>query len=124
MHGRKNSGVTVTIVREKKEQNLTLTLPERNQSEVLDESFEVPEIDAETTIDLTDAESEVARIGPEIQLALRQIKPDIEGATRVIRIQQQELKKEMRKLEQELRNEDIQIHKSRQRKFRLPQADI
>jgi serine protease Do len=124
MHGRKSSGVNVTIVREKKEQNLTLALPDRNQSEVLDESFEVPEIDAETMIDLTEAESEVARVGPEVQMALRQIKPDLDGAAREIRNQQQELKKEMRKLERELRNEEIQIQKGRQRESRQPQADI
>ena len=45
MHGRKGSTVTVSIIREKKEQNLTLTVPDRNQSELLDmdETFEVPD---------------------------------------------------------------------------------
>ena len=36
MHGRKNNTVTVSIIREKKEQNLTLTVPDRNQSELLE----------------------------------------------------------------------------------------
>ena len=44
MHGRKSTTVTVSIIREKKEQNLTLTVPERNQSEILDmdETLEAP----------------------------------------------------------------------------------
>src|SRR6266481_1669302 len=46
MHGRKSSTVSVSIIRERKEQNLTLALPERNQSEILNESFEAPEVDA------------------------------------------------------------------------------
>ena len=55
VHGRKDSTVNVTIIRDKKEQTLTLALPERNQSELLDESFEAPEVDEETVIDLSDA---------------------------------------------------------------------
>ncbi len=39
IHGRKNNSVNVSIIRDKKEQNLTLTVPERNQSQMLDESF-------------------------------------------------------------------------------------
>jgi serine protease Do len=129
MHGRKNGTVSVSIIREKKEQTLTLALPERNQSEVLDESFEVPEVDAETVIDLSDAESEVARVMPEMEQTLIEIKPDIEEATREIRNHQQELKKEMRELQRELRDEEIQIHKNyiQKNKTRVlwqPQADI
>jgi serine protease Do len=129
MHGRKNGTVSVSIIREKKEQTLTLALPERNQSEVLDESFEVPEVDAETVIDLSDAESEVARVMPEMEQTLIEIKPDIEEATREIRNHQQELKKEMRELQRELRDEEIQIHKNHIQKNKTrvlwqPQADI
>src|SRR6266851_5513644 len=129
MHGRKSSTVNVSIIREKKEQNLTLALPERNQSEVLDESLEVPEVDAETEIDLSDAQSEVARVMPELEQTVIEIKPDIEEATREIRNHQQELKKEMRELQRELRDEGIQIQKNHMQKNKTrvpwrPQADI
>ena len=129
MHGRKNSTVNVSIIREKKEQTLTLALPERNQSELLDESFEVPEVDAETVIDLSEAESEVARVMPEMEQALIEVKPDIEEATREIRNHQQELKKEMRELQRELRDEEIQmqknhIQKNKTRVLWQPEADI
>jgi membrane-associated protease RseP (regulator of RpoE activity) len=132
IHGRKNSTVSVSIIREKKEQTLTLALPERNQSELLDESFEAPEVDAETVIDLGepgDAESEVARIMPEMEQTLIEVKPDIEEATRAIRNHQQELKKEMRELQRELRDEEIQMQKNhiQKKKARVlwqPEADI
>ena len=46
--------VTVGVIREKREQNLTLPLPERKDSGgLLEESFEAPEFDAETRVDLT-----------------------------------------------------------------------
>ncbi len=67
LRGRKNNSVNVSIIRDSKEQTVTLALPDHSQSEVLDESFELPEIDAETQFDLTDAQAEVARIGPEMQ---------------------------------------------------------
>lgn len=129
MHGRKSSTVTVSIIREKKEQTLTLALPERNQSEVLDESFEIPEIDAETAIDVSEAQSEVARIMPELEQMVVEIKPDLEEATREIRNHQQELKKEMRELQRQLRDEEIQmqknhIQKNKTRVLWRPQADI
>jgi serine protease Do len=129
MHGRKSSTLEVSIIREKREQTLTLALPERNQSEVMEESFEAPEIDAETEIDLSQVQPEVARIMPEMEEALAQIKPDVEEATREIRNHREELKKEMRELQRELREEEIQIRKNHIQKNKTrvmwhSQADI
>jgi serine protease Do len=129
MHGRKSSSVSVGIIREKKEQTLTLALPERNQSEVLEESFEVPAIDAEVGINLSETQSEVARIMPEIEQTLVKIKPDMEEATRQIRSHQQELKREMRELQREIGHEEIRIQKNHIQKNKTrvlwrPQADI
>ena len=114
LHSRKNSAVTVGIIREKKEQNLSLPLPERNQSEVLnesleDESLEGPEVDGRTVIDLDQARSEMARIRPEIERAVRDMRPGAENATREIRTHQQEWKREMRELQRELREAESQL---------------
>ncbi len=126
LHGRKNTALNVSIIREKKEQNLRLPLPERNQSEVLDESLEVPDIDAETEIDLTGLQSEIAGIGPEMKTTLVRIQPEIERVTEEIRSHQRELKKQMRDLERELRNEEIRMekHKKQDLKIWQPPADI
>ena len=121
MHGRKSSTVNVSIIREKKEQTLTLALPERNQSKVLDESYEVPEVDAETVI--SDARSELARVAPEMETVL-EIRPDLEGAKRDLRAQQQELKKAMRELQRKLLDEETQIQKNIKHGLWRPQADI
>src|ERR1700686_4113070 len=80
LRGRKNNAINVSIIRDKREQSLTLSLPERNQSQTLDESFEAPEIDAETVIDLSQVQSQIARVKPEIERAVRQIGPEVEEA--------------------------------------------
>src|SRR6202022_4656158 len=104
VRGRKNSTVNVSIIREKKEQNLTLALPERNQSQLLEESLEEPGLDedAETVIDLGEAQSEIALIRPEVERAVREIrviKPSFAEAARELRNHQKELNQEMRELE-------------------------
>jgi serine protease Do len=131
MHGRKSSTVTVSIIREKKEQNLTLTVPERNQSELLDtdETLEAPEVDAETVIDLSDVQSEMAHVRPEIERAVREVeraRPDIEEATRELRSHQEALKQEMRELEQQLKDQELEMQREENRKVVpwQPEADI
>ena len=82
---RSDNIASVTVIRDKKEQNLTLTLPERKQSGTLEESLDVPEIDAETRIAMRDAQVEIAQVQPQIEIATREIeriRPEIERATR------------------------------------------
>src|ERR1700730_2300786 len=131
MHGRKGSAVTVSIIREKKEQNLTLTVPERNQSELLDtdETLEAPDVDAETVIDLNDVQSEIARVRPEVERAVREIqrmRPSVEEATRELRNHKQELQQEMRELERELRDREREMQREENQKVTpsQPEADI
>ncbi len=57
LHGRKDNTANVSIIRDKKEQTLTLTLPDRKQSDRFEESLDIPEIDAETRIDLSELDS-------------------------------------------------------------------
>ncbi len=63
---RSSSGnASVTILREKREQNLTLTLPESKDSgALLEDSFDLPEITAETQEAVNRAGDEIARLGP------------------------------------------------------------
>jgi membrane-associated protease RseP (regulator of RpoE activity) len=100
--------VTVGIIRDKHEQNLTLPLPERKDSGgILEESFDVPDIDAETRIDLGEVRSEMARIQPQMQFALQQsrraleeAKPEIERAQRAM---VEELERQKPEMERALR---------------------
>jgi serine protease Do len=89
-----NATVTVGIVREKKEQNLTLPLPDRKDSgDLFEESFDAPEIDAaEMQMNLSKVREELAQVQPQMQyalqesrLAVEQIRPEIEKAQREAR---------------------------------------
>src|SRR6266853_392681 len=66
---RSSSGgaAAVTVMREKREQNLTLTLPEKRDSgSLLEDSFDIPDFTAETEQAISRAGDEIARIGPAI----------------------------------------------------------
>jgi serine protease Do len=127
VHGRKNSTVNVSIIREKKEQNLTLPLPERNQSEFLDESFDVPDVDAETFIDLSQAKSEIAHVKPELERAVREVqrvRPSLVDGTQELRDHEEELKQEMRELQRELRDQEFELQEHLHNELGQPEADI
>ena len=69
---RNGNSVNVSIMRDKKEQNLTLTLPERKDSGSLleEESFgEEPMIQAESALELSELQTEIAKLRPEMELA-------------------------------------------------------
>jgi membrane-associated protease RseP (regulator of RpoE activity) len=57
----------VTVIRDKREQNLTLTLPDKKDSgNLLEESFDMP-LTAETQVELSRVGSEIARMAPAIE---------------------------------------------------------
>ncbi len=126
VRGRKGNSVTVSIIRERKEQNLTLTVPDRNQSKLLDmdmdENLELPDTDAETVIDLGEVQSEIAHLKPEIERAVRVIRPSVEEATRELRDHEEELKQQMRELEREFKDQEREIQENQ--KSWQPGADI
>jgi serine protease Do len=75
---RSSSGgsAVVTVVREKKEQNLNLTLPAKKDSgSLIEDSFDIdmPDFTAETEVQLGRLGDEMARIGPAMQKVQRQI---------------------------------------------------
>lgn len=58
----------VTVIRDKREQNLTLTLPDKKDSGgLLEESFDMPFLTAETQMELTRAGAEIARMAPALE---------------------------------------------------------
>jgi membrane-associated protease RseP (regulator of RpoE activity) len=122
LHGRKESTVNVNIIRDKKEQTLTLTLPDRKQSELLDENFEVPEIDAETRIDLSELRSRLKDMQPTIELAVREARRVREEARKAVRQQREELRQqqeELREQQRELQKEMIEEQRELRDELRI-----
>ena len=88
-----SGSVTVGVIRDKREQTLTLPLPERKDSGgMLEESFDTPDFDAEVPIDLTEMRDQIAQLKPQMQFALQEsirmaeeVRPEIEKAQREAR---------------------------------------
>jgi serine protease Do len=120
---RSSSGSTaaVTIMRDRKEQNLTLTLPEKKDSGSLyDEDFDFHEFTAETEQAMSRAEKEMARVGPvlteSLQQALRSRDLDLkvmdkklQGLQRKMQDRQQKMQERQQKMRHELSRDWAEI---------------
>lgn len=92
LSNRRSSTVSINIVRGRKEQTLTLTLPEIKHTGF--ENVGLQEIGASTQKEIGEMKSQLATVKPQIDLALRQLEvttPEIEKETReqVSRLRQQ-----------------------------------
>jgi serine protease Do len=100
---RSAGSVTVSVIRDKKEQTLTLTLPERKDSgEMIEESFEAPELDAETQMELSEVQTEIAKLRPQIALATEETRKVSNEVRKSVCSQQEQIKRQAEKLGKEL----------------------
>jgi membrane-associated protease RseP (regulator of RpoE activity) len=113
---RSSSGgaAAVTVMREKREQNLTLTLPKKKDSgSLLEESFDVPDFTAETEQAISRAGDEIARLGPTImekmQRTLRSRNMDLRDIDKRLQELQQRMQERQQKLRHELSGEWAEI---------------
>jgi serine protease Do len=115
---RSSSGSTaaVTVMREKKEQNLTLTLPEKKDSgSLLEDSFDVPDFTAETQQAINRAGAEIARMAPAIaekvqkNLCPKDMEKRLQDSQRTMHEQQQKMQERQQKLRHELSGEWAEI---------------
>lgn len=74
LRSRKDNKAIIGILRDKKEQTITLTLPERKESDLYWESFDVPEFDAERDEELSTLKNEVAHLHPGMAEASREMR--------------------------------------------------
>jgi len=112
-----SSAATVTVMREKREQNLTLTLPEKKDSgSLLEDSFDIPDFTAETEQAISRAGDESARIGPAIMekvqqqsMRCRDMEKRLQDSQRRLQDRQQEMQERQKKLRHELSGEWAEI---------------
>jgi serine protease Do len=122
----KDNTAAISIIRDKKEQTITLTLPERNHSHAVDESSAIPDVDADIDIDLSELNSELAQLKPEIEQAaeeaaeaaarvrtaeIRRIAPEIKRQMKEYRGQKEELKRQMRDMQYQLRDHQHELQR-------------
>jgi len=121
MRGRTDNTVTVSILRDKKEQTLKLVLPEHKQSESIWESLELPQLDAETRAELTDLQSEMAQLKPELEEAVNQqlarVKPELDLRMKDLCKQKVEMKKQLREMQRAIREHKGEIERELRRQL-------
>lgn len=117
LHGRSKGGsVNIGVIRDRKEQTLTLTLPERRESgEIIEESMEAPELDAETKVELSKMQDEIAKLQPQFELAREDSRKASEEIRKSFCDQQKQIKEQAKKLREEFEPQvRQQLEKSRQ----------
>ena len=107
---RSSSGATasVTVIREKKEQNLTLTLPEKKDSgSLLEDTFDLHEFTAETEQAINRAGEEIARMSPALMEKVQQAScwKDMQKRLQDSQVNLQDSQNKMQERQQKLRHE-------------------
>jgi membrane-associated protease RseP (regulator of RpoE activity) len=116
LRSRKDNTASISFIRDKKEQTITITLPEHKQSE-LRQSFEIeiPAIDAKSREELSQLTEETAHLKPEMEEAInrqiQQVQPEIERQTRDAQRRAQQYQRQMRDLQRELRDQRREIER-------------
>jgi hypothetical protein len=87
----RNGNAAFVVIRDKKEQNLSMPLPDMKDSgDLFEESFDEPDVDVDAHLDLALVQNQIAQLRPEMELAIANAqheldseKADIEEAQRV-----------------------------------------
>jgi serine protease Do len=102
LHSRKGGSVSVGVIRDKKEQTITLTLPERKESgEMIEESMDEPEIDAETQVDLSEIQNEMAKLRPQMEVVKEETRKASEEVRKAVCAQVKAMKEQAEKVREE-----------------------
>jgi len=106
------SSASVILIRDKKEQKLTLPLPEKKDSgSLLEDSFDVPDFSAETQGALNRVREEVARLSPAIRETVHAEAEKVQQqATRC-----RDAQKMLQDLQQKMPDRELQMQKQQQR---------
>jgi serine protease Do len=117
LRSRSAGSVSVGVIRDKKEQVLTLTLPERKESgEIIEESFEEPELNAETLRELSETQNEIAKLRPQMELAMEETRKVSTEMHKAVCDQQKQVREQAQKLKQELQPKiQEELQKSREK---------
>ncbi len=108
MKSRSGNSVTVVVVRDKKEQTLTLSLPDRKESGDLleEESSDDLWIDADSRVELGELQNEIAKLRPQMELAAKDFHKSAEELRKSWCDQQKKFREESSKQRTEIRKQE------------------
>ncbi len=117
---RSAGSVAIGILRDKKEQTITLSLPPQKQSGDLFESFAFPDVDIEANFDFSEMKIQLddirpqiafANIQPEIDKAMEQARQSLHQAQKQWASQQKQLRRQQEDLQKQMREQHKHIQK-------------
>jgi len=119
VRARSANSINVGVVRERKEQNLNLSLPDRKESGDLieEESLDNDEavFNADAAVELTDLQTELAELQPDIELSAKEAAENARKTAEEVRKSmckaQEEFSKQSRKQQREFRKAQEQMKK-------------
>ena len=112
LHSSSGGSAAVTVMRDKREQSLTLSLPEKKDSgRLMEDVFEIPDFKAETQLAMEKAETEVARLGPEME----KLQSELLRAGEAGKCAQQRLKEQQQKLQKQLEEQEQRMRDQQKR---------
>ncbi len=115
-----NNAAAVTVVRDKKEQNLTLPSPPKKDSgQLLEDTFEVQDLSTETKLAIQRAENEIARLSPDlmkrVEREVARANGEAQHAQEQAQAQQKEIQKRLEDQEKRLRDRQQRMLEREQR---------
>jgi serine protease Do len=91
------------VIRDKKEQTISMPVPEQKESGgFFEESFDLPEFNADTDVGLSAVRDEMAKLQPQIELAMQKAKQEMEKARPEIEKAQKLAQEQMQKIQPEI----------------------
>jgi serine protease Do len=118
---RSGSGsMAVSVMRDRKELNLNLTLPDRKDSgEIFEESSEDSEIDASTELELSQLQNEIAKLRPQLELASEEAKKSAAEVQKAWCDQQKQWRQQVEKLQKDMQPKMQEELKREQEKLKM-----
>jgi membrane-associated protease RseP (regulator of RpoE activity) len=103
LHSRSAGSVSVGLIRDKKEQTLTITLPEPKESgAAIEESLDAPALSAQTQMELSEVQNEIAKLQPQMELAREETHKAYAELRKSTCAQQKQMREQAEKLRQQL----------------------
>jgi serine protease Do len=117
---RSGSAINVGVIRDKREQNLNLSLPESKESgEVLEEEgMELPILNADSYLKLSEVRDEIAKLRPQMELAVEAARQTSEDVQKSVCEQQKQMREQAEKLKKEFTPQLKEKLKNQQKKLK------
>lgn len=116
-HSRNSGSVHIEVIRDRKAQTLTISLPAHKDSgEMIEQTFDAPEIDAERQAAISEAENEIALLRPQMELAREEARRASVEMRKSVCEQQKRIREQAEKIGQESRSKAREeLQKSREK---------